>query len=84
MTEFAFGFLNRTVKNNEYTYFWTYDGAGHKSETYLGKAGTLKTQKRALETKLRYFEMLQQEIQQMIKQTRAELEQMPSGEAPKT
>ena len=84
MTEFAFGFLNRTVKNHEYTYFWTYDGAGHKTETYLGRAGKPKTQKRALMVKLAYFQGLEQELAEMIRQTKAELEQLAPGEAPKT
>lgn len=84
MTQFTFGFLDKTVKGHEYSYFWTYDGSGHKTETYLGRAGRPKTQRRALETKLRHLEGLQQEIQEMVKQTRAELEQLPTGEVPKT
>lgn len=84
MTQFTFGFLDKTVKGHTYTYFWTYDGSGHKSEVYLGRAGTLKTQRRALETKLKHLEGLHQEIQEMIKQTRAGLEELPTKEAPKT
>lgn len=59
-----------------YSYFWTYDGSGHKSEVYLGRAGKFKTQKRALEIKLRHLEEIQQTIQEMIKQTRTDLEQL--------
>lgn len=83
MTQFTFGFLDKTVKGHTYTYFWTYDGAGHKSEVYLGRAGKPKTQRRALETKLKHLEGLQQEIQEMIRQTMAELEQLPTEEATK-
>lgn len=84
MTQFTFGSLDKTVKGHKYTYFWTYDGSGHKSEVYLGRTGKPKTQRRALETKLKYLEGLQQEIQEMIKQTKADLEQLPAPEAPKT
>jgi hypothetical protein len=84
MTQFTFGLMDKTVKGHMYSYFWTYDGSGHKSEVYLGRAGTLKTQRRALETKLRHLEGLLQEIQEMIQQTRAELEQLPPGEVLKT
>jgi len=84
MTQFTFGFMDKTVKGHRYSYFWTYDGSGHKSEVYLGKQGTLRTQKRSLETKLGHLEGLEQTIQEMIKQTRAELEQLPTEEAPKT
>jgi hypothetical protein len=83
MTQFTFGLMDKTVKNHRYSYFWTYDGSGHKTEVYLGRAGKPKTQRRALETKLKHLEMLQQEIQEMIKQTRAELEQLAPGEVPK-
>lgn len=81
MTQFTFGFLDKTVKNHAYSYFWTYDGSGHKSETYLGRSGKPKTQKRALETKLKYLQGLQQQIEGMIKQTRTDLEQLPTEEA---
>jgi len=84
MSQFTFGFLDKTVKGHVYSYFWTYDGSGHKTEVYLGRQGKPKTQRRALETKLRHLEGLQQEIQEMIKQTRADLEQLPPGEVPKT
>ncbi|MGB8781042.1 MAG: hypothetical protein WCD81_10395 [Candidatus Bathyarchaeia archaeon] len=84
MTQFTFGFLDKTVKGHTYKYFWTYDGSGHKSEVYLGRAGTLRTQRRALETKLKHLQGLEQEIQEMIRQTRTELEQLPRTEAPKT
>jgi hypothetical protein len=81
LTQFTFGFLDKTVKGHEYSYFWTYDGSGHKTEVYLGRAGKPKTQRRALETKLKYLEVLEQEIQTMVKQTRADLEQLPTQEA---
>jgi hypothetical protein len=81
MTQFTFGFLDKTVKGHVYSYFWTYDGTGHKSEVYLGRAGKLKTQRRALETKLKYLELLQQELAEMVKQARTELDRLPTEEA---
>jgi len=80
LTQFTFGFLDKTVKNHVYSYFWTYDGRGHKSEVYLGRSGKPKTFKRALETKLKYLEGLQQQIEKMIKQTRTELDQLSAEE----
>lgn len=67
-----------------YSYFWTYNGTGHKTEIYLGRAGKLKTRKRALETKLKYLEGLQRTIEGMIEKTRVDLEQLPAEEAKKT
>jgi hypothetical protein len=81
MTKFTFGFMDKTVKGHMYSYFWTYDGSGHKSEVYLGRQGKPRTQRRALETKLRHLEGLQQTIEEMIKQAQAELEQLPAEEA---
>lgn len=81
MTKFTFGLMDKTVKSHMYSYFWTYDGSGHKTEVYLGRAGKPKTQRRALETKLRHLKGLEQTIQEMIKQTQAELEQLPAEEA---
>jgi hypothetical protein len=81
MTQFTFGFLDKTVKNHAYSYFWTYDGSGHKKEKYLGRAGKPQTQKKALQTKLMYLEGIQQQIEGMIKQTRTDLNQLPTEEA---
>jgi hypothetical protein len=83
-TQFTFGLMDKTVKGHMYSYFWTYDGSGHKTEIYLGRAGKPKTRKRALETKMKHLERLQQTIQEMLRQTRAELEQLPAEEARKT
>jgi hypothetical protein len=76
--------MNKTVKGHMYSYFWTYNGTGHKSETYLGRAGKPRTQKRALETKLKYLEGLQRTIEGMIEKTRVDLEQLPAAEEAKT
>lgn len=82
MTEFAFGILDKEVKNHSYSYFWRYDGAGNRTETYLGRAGKPRTQKRGLEVKLQYLQALGQEIQKLIAETILDLEQLPT-EAPK-
>lgn len=79
MTQFTFGFMDKTVKGHVYTYFWTYDGSGHKAEVYLGRQGKPETQKRALETKLKHLEGLKQEIQEMIDEAHAELGQLSPG-----
>ena len=81
MTQFTFGLMDKTVKGHMYSYFWTYNGTGRKTEIYLGRAEKLKTRKRALETKMKHLERLQQTIQEMIKQTRVDLEQLPAEEA---
>jgi hypothetical protein len=84
VTQFTFGFMDKTVKGQVYRYFWTYDGEGHKSEVYLGRADKARTHRREVETKLKYLEGLQQEIQEMIRQTKADLEQLPAAEAPRS
>ena len=80
--KFTYGFANKTVKGKEYTYFWRYNGTGHKTEKYMGRVGRLKTQRRVLQTKLAYLEGLEQEISETIKRTRAELEQLPPDTEP--
>jgi len=77
--KFTYGFTTKTVKGKQYVYFWRYTGSGRKTETYIGRAGKLKTQRRALQTKLAYLEGLEQELCEMIRQTRQELEGLPAN-----
>jgi hypothetical protein len=77
--KFTYGFTAKTVKGNQYLYFWQYTGTGRKMEQYMGPAGTLKTQRKALTTKLKYLEALEQELSEMIKQTGQELEGLPAN-----
>lgn len=78
--KFTYGFQNKVIKGKEYTYFWKYNGQGHKTEKYLGRAGTLKTQRKALTTKLKYLEGLQQELGETIRKTNEELAALPAEE----
>jgi hypothetical protein len=80
MTQLGFGLVDKEVKGRMYRYFWTYNGSGHKTESYLGPSGEVETQRGGLQRKLAYLESLLQEIQQMMMQTRSELEQLPRSE----
>lgn len=80
MTSFAFGYTEKSVKGHFYRYFWSYNGAGNKSEIYLGKAGSARTEKRGLEAKLQYLQALGQEIQKLISDCQTEIESLPSAE----
>jgi len=83
MTQFAFGFLDKSVKGHFYRYFWAYNGSGHKSEVYLGRSGSARTEKRGLEAKLHYLQALGEEVEKLISETIREIEGLPT-EAPKT
>jgi restriction endonuclease S subunit len=78
--KFVYGFTTKTVQDKQYVYFWKCTGTGRKTEQYMGREGRLRTQRRVLTTKLAYLEGLEQEIQEMIKQTQTELEDLPAEE----
>ncbi len=80
--KFTYGFVNKTVKNRMYTYFWKYNGTGHKIETYIGPADKPKTERLALQIKLEYLQSLQTEITATIQETQqkfAQLSQEPKS-----
>lgn len=77
--KFTYGFTTKTVKGKQYLYFWKYGGTGRKTEQYIGPAHALKTQRKALHTKLLYLEGLEQELCEMIRQTRQELLGLPAN-----
>lgn len=78
--KFPYGFTEKTVKGKKYVYFWRYD-SGQKSELYIGRAGQVKTQRRALQTKLEYLQGLQQELSETIRKTEQELNGLPEEKA---
>jgi hypothetical protein len=75
--KFTYGFVVKTVHGKQYSYFWKYTGTGRKTEEYMGATGKVKTQRRMLQTKLKYLEGLEQELSETIRQTRQELEELP-------
>jgi hypothetical protein len=84
MAQFTFGFVDKTIKGHRYTYFWVYDGTGRKQEVYCGRSGQPRTQRKALETKIKHLEGLQEKIQLMINEARSDLERLPAEEVKKT
>jgi hypothetical protein len=81
VAKFTFSIRSKRVKGWLYDYFQVYDGKGHRTETYLGRHGEVETERATLRKKLEYFQGLLQEIQQMVKETKMQLEQLPKEEA---
>jgi hypothetical protein len=74
--KFTYGFTVKTVQGKDYVYFWRYDGTGHKTEQYTGRAGKPKTKKRQLEVEYAYLKSLREELDAKISQLEEQLREL--------
>lgn len=68
-----FGFADKSIKRHLYRYFWFYNGQGHKTEVYLGRADAADITKRCANAKLEYLLNVQKDLETVVLAARQEL-----------
>lgn len=76
---FSCGFAKKKVKGRIYVYFWHYDGSGNKREEYIGRDGSLETQRKMLLTEITFIQSLRVEVDKRIQELKARLEALPAN-----